>query len=157
MREDEKRPRAGFTLIELLVVIAIIAILAAILLPIMNTAKENSRRQTCEENLHQVWEAVKLYRLDNGAYPESSDVVATAGLQAFTLDPATQKSALYPDYIKDKAILHCPDEAESSPAVKAYYTYDYTDGYANACPPGSPAPCIALPPFASGPSGYNQK
>src|SRR5690242_11469197 len=58
-----EQPR-GFTLIELLVVMAIIAILTAIVVPIFGTAREGARKTTCEENLHQIYEAIKLYRLD---------------------------------------------------------------------------------------------
>ncbi len=57
--------KIAFTLIELLVVIAIIAILAAMLLPAMASAKENSHRAVCKSNMHQGILAVMIYANDN--------------------------------------------------------------------------------------------
>src|SRR6185503_2607832 len=60
-----KKSKNAFTLIELLVVIAIIAILAAILLPALASAKEKAKRTQCVNSLKQLYLGCSLYAGDN--------------------------------------------------------------------------------------------
>jgi prepilin-type N-terminal cleavage/methylation domain-containing protein len=62
------RDRKGFTLIELLVVIAIIAVLAAILFPVLLHAKKRAQFSTCSHNTQQWLTAMRMYMNDWNDY-----------------------------------------------------------------------------------------
>lgn len=66
-------PRFGkfqpaFTLVELLVVIAVIAIIAAILLPVLNQARQKAKATSCLNNMKQLGLALNMYVTDNQDY-----------------------------------------------------------------------------------------
>jgi len=70
-RHQTGKIRKAFTLIEMLVVLLIIGLLAAILFPVVNGAKEKAYQASCASNLHQIYLAVELYKNDEGGYPGS--------------------------------------------------------------------------------------
>ena len=70
--ENCKRKQHIFTLVELLIVVAIIAILAGMLLPALNNAREQANSISCRGNLKQFGTAMLLYCNDNNDWATSN-------------------------------------------------------------------------------------
>lgn len=67
---------SGFTLIELIVVIALVAVLAAVIAPNLLGKATEANRKSAAIQLEKIANAVELYRLETGRYPEElSDLV----------------------------------------------------------------------------------
>lgn len=104
-----KRNSFGFTLIELLVVIAIIAILAAILFPVLNSAKKRARTSTCCSNLKQIGMAFAQYASDNSGRVPRVTSYSSGGFYASTMIAYNMTVKGLKNYVKSNKIYTCPE------------------------------------------------
>jgi prepilin-type N-terminal cleavage/methylation domain-containing protein/prepilin-type processing-associated H-X9-DG protein len=120
-----KRPSSrAFTLIELLVVIAIIAILAAMLLPALATAKERGQKAKCANNLHQVGVAIQMYVSDNRDLLPAASRGQAGSANALWDIPRSMADALSGGSSNVyRGIFYCPDSVLLSTRNQDYWWF----------------------------------
>lgn len=113
MRSRRNCPFSGFTLLELLAVIATIAILAALLLPVLGKAKIKAQQTRCSSNLRQLGYAWVMYYMDNNgrlveSYPVNNSNAWVLG------DMTVPAEATNTDLLRRGKLFHY------NPAVEIY-------------------------------------
>ncbi len=108
-----------FTLIELLIVIAIIAVMAAMLLPALQTAKDAAKSIACVNLLKQLQTAALLYAGDNNDWLPNNTSANTSGLLEGGMNNELRE---YIDLDFNKTQIYCPTSGWTSayPAGKQY-------------------------------------
>ena len=101
------KPRFGFTLIEMLIVVAIIAVLAAILFPVLQKVRENARATVCLSNYHQIGLAIHQYANDSYSQPPPDG----GSFNGLITDCAS--------YTHASAIIICPDDYDRVKEARA--------------------------------------
>jgi prepilin-type processing-associated H-X9-DG protein/prepilin-type N-terminal cleavage/methylation domain-containing protein len=135
-------PARAFTLVELLVVIGIIALLIAILLPALSTARENAKTLNCLSNLRQLSTAANIYcNANNGSYPvaywlESAPPLVISYAWDFTSvrDTAAGSTTIEPGLLwqgtSAAPVQQCPAfEGKSNTLGDPYTGYNYNTSY----------------------------
>lgn len=123
--QNDNLRRKGFTLIEILCVVGVIAILAAILVPVLADAKAAASRAKCQSNLCQISRAFESYTADySGCYPNTGNQYLWAGY--YWREPMREYVRL--EESAERSVLSCPCDP-TPPGIYAGTSYAYSASF----------------------------
>jgi type II secretory pathway pseudopilin PulG len=131
-RNDKHAGSAAFTMVELAVVIAMTAVLSALLLPALSSAKEKSRRAVCKSNLHQLYYVFSMYAGDSGqTLPSAADNDGNYHSIRLSDQTFTNLVTAYAGGVSN--IFYCPNLVFNAGGVGvgAHDAYGYIIGYSD--------------------------
>lgn len=148
-KSDRYIRRQGFTLVELLVVIAIIGVLASLLLPAIQSAREAARRMQCQSSMRQISIALHTYHDLHKSFPHSTlgpDVIHAARGTGFyswlaALLPQLEQTGLRNSFDFNVAL----SDRVNYGSADAYLDYSIAATHPNAQPVATIVPLFLCP------------
>jgi prepilin-type N-terminal cleavage/methylation domain-containing protein/prepilin-type processing-associated H-X9-DG protein len=126
----EPREHPGFTMIELLLVVGIIAVLIALLLPAIQSARENARRVQCTKNLMQIGVALGNYASLHKVYPPGvvNDTGPISNIPtgyhfgwAVRILPQLEQRAIYHQFNFSESVYAASNETAAAHQIETYH------------------------------------
>jgi len=119
MQKRKNGSREAFTLLEIMIVIIILGLLAALVVPNIIGKGEDAKRKLVCVQMKSFDEALKMFKIDNGSYPETEE-----GLDALVKNPSADKYKNYATsaYLGNK-------QSPKDPWTNKYVYLNKGDGY----------------------------
>jgi prepilin-type processing-associated H-X9-DG protein len=134
-RSGRASVRAAFSLVEMFVVIGVVAVLVAVLIPVVGRARAQAKTAACASQLHQIYLAAQSWRQEQVTATNAAPALPTVGW----------RSAFRP-YLKVSAAYICPEDATIGSDDAAAGT-EPSSNAGGTTPPANPS----TPPPPAGP------